>query len=200
MDREVYVVGGANSAGQAALHLARFATRVTLVVRADSLAAGMSQYLVQQVEATPNVDVRVGTEVVDGGGAGRLEHLVLRDRASGRRRSVPGRRAVPHDRRAPAHRVAPAGRRRDERGFIVTGDDLDDDGSPAGASADRLRFETSMPGVLAAGDVRQGSVKRVASAVGEGSVAIQMLHQLFAGGAPDARAAGPRGVVDAERA
>ena len=106
--REVYVVGGANSAGQAALHLARFATRVTLVVRADALAAGMSQYLVRQVEATPNVEVRVGTEVVDGGGAGRLEHLVLRDRASGAEEIGAGRRAVPDDRRQAAHRVAPA--------------------------------------------------------------------------------------------
>src|SRR3712207_4761649 len=81
--QDVYIVGGANSAGQAALHLARYAKRVTLVVRAASLAMGMSHYLVRQIEETPNIDVRTGTEVVDGGGDGWLDHLVLRDRASG---------------------------------------------------------------------------------------------------------------------
>src|SRR5690606_24742426 len=87
--RDVFVVGGANSAGQAALHLARYARRVTLVVRGGSLAVGMSHYLVQQVEATPNVDVRLRTEVVGGGGAGVLEHLVLRDNEAGRTEEVP---------------------------------------------------------------------------------------------------------------
>ena len=86
--REVYVVGGANSAGQAALHLARYARRVTLVVRGESLDAGMSHYLVRQVEATPNIEVRLGTEVVGGGGDGWLEHLVLRDRADGSEETV----------------------------------------------------------------------------------------------------------------
>ena len=86
--KDVYVVGGANSAGQAALHLARFARRVTLVVRAESLDAGMSHYLVQQLQATPNVEVRTGTEVVGGGGDGRLQHLVLRDRDRRRAETV----------------------------------------------------------------------------------------------------------------
>jgi len=176
-DREVYVVGGANSAGQAALHLGRFARRVTLVIRAEALTKGMSQYLVRQVETAPNVEVRVSTEVVDGGGVGRLEHLVLRDRVSGAQETVAADGlflmigATPHTEWLPPDII------RDEQGFVLTGLDLD----PVGPSArPRFPFETSMPGVLAAGDVRRGSVKRVASAVGEGSVAIQMLHQLFA--------------------
>jgi thioredoxin reductase (NADPH) len=193
--REVYVVGGANSAGQAALHLGRFARRVTLVIRADALDAGMSQYLVRQVEAAPNVEVRVSTEVVDGGGVGRLEHLVLRDRSSGAEETVPADGlflmigAKPHTEWLPPEIV------RDEQGFIVTGPDL---GAVGPAARPRFPFETSMPGVLAAGDVRKGSVKRVASAVGEGSIAIQMLHRLFA-----AEHLVPRGrpgrVVEADR-
>jgi thioredoxin reductase (NADPH) len=176
--REVYVIGGANSAGQAALHLARYATRVTLVVRADSLTAGMSRYLVRQVEATPKVDVRVGTEVVDGGGAGRLEHLVLRDRKTGREQTVPADGLFLMIGARPHTDWLPPDIARDERGFVVTGPDLGDEDS---WPLDRrpLQLETSVPGVFAAGDVRNGSVKRVASAVGEGSVAIQMLHQLF---------------------
>jgi thioredoxin reductase (NADPH) len=175
---DVYVIGGANSAGQAALHLARYATRVTLVVRADSLGAGMSQYLVRQVEATPKVDVRVGTEVVDGGGEGRLEHLRLRDRATGEEETVRADGlflmigARPHTDWLP-HDIA-----RDERGFVVTGPDLGDVESWPLARRP-LALETSVPGVFAAGDARHGSVKRVASAVGEASVAIQMLHQIF---------------------
>ncbi len=109
--RDVYVLGGANSAGQAALYLARYARRVTLVVRAESLDAGMSHYLVRQVEATPKLQVRLGTEIVGGGGDGWLEHLVLRDRADGRRGDRRRRRALPHDRSAPAHRVAATGGR-----------------------------------------------------------------------------------------
>ena len=96
--RDVYVLGGANSAGQAALYLARYARHVTLVVRADALGAGMSHYLVQQVEATPNIDVRLRTEVVGGGGDGSLEHLVLRDRADGGEEIVHADGALPHDR------------------------------------------------------------------------------------------------------
>ena len=177
--RDVYVIGGANSAGQAALHLARYAARVTLVVRADSLAAGMSHYLVRQIEATPELEVRLATEVVGGGGDGRLERLVLRDRASGAEETVAADGAVPHDRRAArARNGSPPDVERDEQGFVVTGPDLGDD-RPWPLDRPPFPLETSMPGVFAAGDVRHGSVKRVASAVGEGSVAIQMLHQLF---------------------
>jgi len=176
--REVYVVGGANSAGQAALYLARYAARVTLVVRAASLDAGMSRYLIRELEATPNVRVRVGTEVVDGGGNGWLERLVVRDRASGEEETVDAGGLFLMIGADPHTGWLPDGVARDEQGFVLTGGDVDRDAWPL----DRPPFplETSMPGVLAAGDVRHGSVKRVASAVGEGSVAIQQLHQLFA--------------------
>jgi thioredoxin reductase (NADPH) len=179
VDQDVYVLGGANSAGQAALHLARYARRVTLLARADSLGAGMSHYLVRQVEATPKLQVRLGTEIVGGGGDGWLEHLVLRDRALGTEETVDADAlflmigARPHTDWLPGE-VA-----RDPRGFVLTGTDLRDE-HPWPLDRDPFLLETSMPGVFAAGDVRHGSAKRVASAVGEGSVAIQALHGLFA--------------------
>ena len=104
--KDVYIVGGGNSAGQAALHLARYARRVTLVVRAASLDAGMSHYLVREVEAAPNVDVRAGTAVVGGGGDGRLQELVLRESCHRRREDGRRRCALRADRRSPAHRLA----------------------------------------------------------------------------------------------
>jgi len=176
---EVCVVGGANSAGQAALHLARFARRVTLVVRAGSLAAGMSHYLARQIEATPNVDVRVRTEVVGGGGEdGWLRRLVLRD-ADGAQETVKAEGLFLMIGARPRTDWVPPEIARDSRGFILTGADLgDDSGWPLERSPYLL--ETSMPGVFAAGDVRHGAIKRVASAVGEGSIAIQLVHQLVA--------------------
>jgi thioredoxin reductase (NADPH) len=176
--QDVYVVGGANSAGQVALNLARYARRVTLVARAQSLAAGMSHYLLRQVEATPNLEVRLGTEIVGGGGDGWLEHLVLRDCANGGQETVDAGGLFLMIGSRPRTDWLPAEVERDARGFVLTGADLRDDQA---WPLDRSRFllETSMPGVFAAGDVRHGSVKRVASAVGEGSVAIQLLHRLF---------------------
>jgi thioredoxin reductase (NADPH) len=176
--QDVYVLGGANSAGQAALHLARYARSVTLVVRAQSLGAGMSHYLVRQVEATPKLHVRLGTEIVGGGGDGRLEHLVLRDRAEGSEETVDADGLFLMIGARPRTEWLPREVDSDARGFVFTGTDLRDD---HGWPLDRGPFllETSMPGVFAAGDVRHGSVKRVASAVGEGSVAIQLLHRLF---------------------
>ncbi|MGY1669448.1 FAD-dependent oxidoreductase [Geodermatophilus sp. SYSU D00710] len=177
--RDVFVVGGANSAGQAAVHLARYARCVTLVVRAASLDAGMSRYLVRQIEETPNIDVRTGTEVVDGGGGGQLEHLVLRDRRNGEERKVGAAAlflmigAIPHTEWLPP-RIE-----QDDGGFVLTGGDLSDDAVRAFGRRP-FPLETSIPGVLAAGDVRHGSVKRVASAVGEGSIAIQQVHRLLA--------------------
>jgi thioredoxin reductase (NADPH) len=176
--REVYIVGGANSAGQAALHLSRYAAHVTLVVRAESLRAGMSHYLVQQVEADPNVEVRLQTEVVDGGGDLRLEHLTLRNYAEGREETVRADALFLMIGAQPHTEWLPDTIRRDEQGFVLSGPDIAD----RDWSHERgpFLFETSMRGVFAAGDVRHGSVKRVASAVGEGSVAIQLLHQFFA--------------------
>jgi thioredoxin reductase (NADPH) len=176
---DVYVLGGANSAGQAALHLARFARRVTLVVRADSLAVGMSHYLAREVQATPNLEVRLGTEIIGGGGEdGWLDHLVLRDRTSGQEETVPAVGLFLMIGAHPHTDWLPAEVSRDPRGFILTGGDLPTPAWPLERSPYGL--ETSMPGVLAAGDARHGSVKRVASAVGEGSMAIQFLHGLFA--------------------
>ena len=115
--RDVFIVGGANSAGQAALHLARYARTVTLVVRADSLRAGMSEYLVRQIEATDNIEARLGCQVVGGGGDGRLEHLVLRDIGSRDRSRGRGERALPPDRSPAEHRLASAGRRTGRAGI-----------------------------------------------------------------------------------
>jgi thioredoxin reductase (NADPH) len=186
---DVYVLGGANSAGQAALHLARFARRVTLVVRAESLAVGMSHYLVREVQANPNVEVRLSTEVVGGGGEdGWLDHLRLRDCASGEEETVPAVGLFLMIGAHPHTDWLPAEVSRDPRGFILTGGDLPSPAWPL----DRHPYglETSMPGVFAAGDARHGSVKRVASAVGEGSMAIQFLHSLLA--EDGAERAGPR--------
>jgi len=182
----VYVVGGANSAGQAALHLVRYARRVTLLVRADSLEAGMSDYLVRQVRTAPGLDVRLGTEVVGGGGFERLERLALRNRRDGSEETVAANALFVLIGAQPHTAWLPADVARDEQGFVLTGPDLERRAKwPLARSP--FHLETSVPSVFAAGDVRHGSVKRVASAVGEGSVAIQLLHQLF-----DADDLGPR--------
>jgi len=178
--QEVYVVGAGNSAGQAALHLAKYASRVTLVARGGSLESRMSRYLIREIEATRNVDVRLGTSVVDGGGRGRLENIVLEDPTSGLTETVSAAGlflligAQPHTSWLPEE-IA-----RDEDGYVVTGRDVSYySAAHRGWHVERLplSLETSMPGVFAAGDVRRGSVKRVSSAVGEGSMAIQAVHE-----------------------
>ena len=172
--QDVYVLGGANSAGQEALHLARYARRVTLVVRGTP---GMSHYLVRQLAATPNVEIRLGTEIVGGGGDGWLTHLVLRDRASGAETSVAADGLYLSIGARPHTEWLPAEIARDDRGFVLTGADVPRDTWPL--ERDPLPLETSMPRVLAVGDARHGSVKRVASAVGAGSIAIQVVHRLL---------------------
>ena len=176
--KDAYVAGGGNSAGQAALHLARYARRVTLVVRAPSCAAGMSHYLVQAVEATPNLEVRAGTTVVGGGGDGYLQQLVLRDNGTGEEDTVAADALFILIGARPHVDWLPPEIARDAHGFLLTGADLEGHDWPLERRP--LPFETSMPGVLAAGDVRQGSVKRVASAVGAGAIAVQVIHSLFA--------------------
>jgi thioredoxin reductase (NADPH) len=174
---QVYVVGGGNSAGQAAIHLSEYAAHVTMVVRAGTLAVSMSQYLRDEIDTIPNIEVRISTEVVDGAGGSRLEQLTLR--TTGATTTAPADAlflligARPHTEWLPPE-IA-----RDEQGYLVTGTDLSREGAAPGWLLERppLMFETSVPGVFAVGDVRSRSVKRVASAVGEGSVVIQQLHQ-----------------------
>jgi thioredoxin reductase (NADPH) len=172
---EVCVVGGANSAGQAALHLARFASRVTLLVRGDSLAAGMSDYLIRQIEATPNFEVRLRTRVVDCSGQVHLEGLTLEDVGTGEREEIPVAALFVMIGAEPRTEWLGDTVQRDEHGFVLTDRDVSREGWTSGRPP--LPFETSTPGVFAAGDVRYGSVKRVAGAVGEGSVAVGSVHQ-----------------------
>ena len=177
--RDVYVLGGSNSAGQAALHLAHYARRVTVVLRAESLSARMSHYLVRQIGVTPNVEVKPETEVVDGGGdRGWLDHLVLRNRVTKVDETVPADGLFLMIGADPLTGWLPAGISRDERGFLLTGADLPGNSWPLARPP--FRLETSMPRVLAVGDVRHGSVKRVGAAVGEGSIAIQLVHRVLA--------------------
>jgi thioredoxin reductase (NADPH) len=177
--KEVYVVGGGNSAGQAALHLSRYARRVTVVVRSASLDTGMARYLVREIAATPNVEVRAQTSAVDGGGDGHLQELVLRDDGTGTEETVAADGLFVLIGARPHTDWLPSEIARDDHGFLLTGEDLPDAGDWA-LDRQALSLETSMPGVLAAGDVRHGSVKRVASAVGEGSIAVHLVHDLLA--------------------
>lgn len=180
VDEDVYVVGGANSAGQAALHLAEYARRVTLVVRAESLDKGMSHYLVRQVEGAPNIDVRLRTEVVGGGGDGWLERLVLRSGGDGATETVKADELFLMIGAHPNTDWLPTELACGDDGFIRTGTDLKNDGDWPLEERGPFSLETSMPGVFAAGDIRHGSMNRVASAVGEGSIAIKLVHELFA--------------------
>ena len=177
--RTVFVAGGGNSAGQAALHLAKWARQVTILVRAASLADSMSDYLIREIDAAPNVDVHYRVRVADGTGPGHLESLVLEDTASGARRTVPADALFILIGAQPRTQWLGEAIARDLRGFILTGPDLPaGTGGPHWHPAHRpLPLETSLPGVFAAGDVRHGSVKRVASAVGEGAAAIPLVHQ-----------------------
>lgn len=177
-DQDVFIIGAGNSAGQAALHLAKHARTVTLLVRRDSFAKSMSSYLVRAIESTPNVLVRHNTEVIDGDGDGHLESITLADRAAGTTERRPATALFVMIGGEPHTRWLPAEIARDAGGYVITGRDL--------LAANRSRwerdrepkaFETSMPGVFAAGDVRNGSIKRVASAVGDGAAAVRLVHE-----------------------
>ena len=172
----VFVAGAGNSAGQAALYLAKWASQVTVLVRAGSLADSMSDYLIREIGSAPNVDVCYRVQVADGTGTGHLESLVLADTVSGARHSVPADALFVLIGAQPRTQWLAGSVARDRQGFIRTGPDL-----PAGTrwppGRPPLPLETSLPGVFAAGDVRQGSVKRVASAVGEGAATIPLVHR-----------------------
>ena len=179
-DRHVFVVGGANSAGQAAIHLARYATQVTVLVRGRSLANSMSDYLIREIESAPNVTVRCRVAVTGGAGQGRLECLTLTDLESGAAETVAAGALFVLIGAEPHTQWLPGAVRRDPSGFLLTGTDLLQDGrvpEPWPLRRQPMLLESSLPGVFAAGDVRHGSVKRVASAVGEGSIAIHLVHR-----------------------
>ena len=172
--KHVTVVGAGNSAGQAAAHLAKHAATVTLLVRGDSLEKSMSDYLIGELRQTPNVFVRLGVELVDGEGEEQLETIIVRDRAGGLE-CVPADGLFVMIGAEPRTDWLGDAVARDERGFIFTGADLPSDAWPIDRPP--MLFETSLPGVFAAGDVRHGSVKRVTTAMGEGATAIQLVHQ-----------------------
>jgi thioredoxin reductase (NADPH) len=181
---EVFVVGGANSAGQAAVHLARYAAQVTVLVRGRSLADSMSEYLIRAIESAPNIAVRYGVAVTGGTGQSRLEGLTLTDLESGAAETVNAVALFVLIGAEPRTQWLPEAVRRDQSGFVVTGTDLLQGGQPDEQWPLRrlpMFLESSLPGVFAVGDVRHGSVKRVAAAVGEGSIAIRLVHDHLRG-------------------
>ncbi|MEV7285171.1 FAD-dependent oxidoreductase [Streptomyces sp. NPDC093252] len=177
---DVYIVGGANSAGQAAMYLARGAKSVTLLVRGPDLSASMSHYLIQQVNDAPNISVRCNTVVESAHGGEELEQLTLRDVATGGSELVDAKWLFVFIGAAPLTDWLAGAVERDGRGFILAGPDLTPDGRPpAGWELDRppYHLETNIPGVFVAGDARAESAKRVASAVGEGAMAVMLVHR-----------------------
>ncbi|UJR87198.1 FAD-dependent oxidoreductase [Sandaracinus amylolyticus] len=167
---EAFVVGAGNSAGQAVVHLAKHARKITLLVRGASLASSMSAYLVREIARTPNIEIRFDTEVVDGAGGGKLEQLTLHDRRTGALETVPAEMLFVMIGALPHTEWLAGVVQRDTHGYLLTGADVSDGGRRP------TRYETSVPGVFAAGDVRHGSEKRLASAVGEGAVAVRDVH------------------------
>ena len=179
-DEDVYIVGGANSAGQAAMFFSDHARKVVIVYRGDSLRKNMSEYLVKQVEGRENIEVRLNSGVVEAEGENHLENITISDSLSGETEVVPTQSLFILIGAAPHTDWLGGVVERDERGFILSGPDLSRHGErPKGWRLDRDPYllETNVPGIFVAGDVRHGSIKRCASAVGEGSIAVQFVHQ-----------------------
>jgi thioredoxin reductase (NADPH) len=179
-DEDVYIIGGANSAGQGAMYFSKYAQRVVMLVRGPSLSATMSQYLIDQIQRTPNIEVVTGARVAEVHGTERLEAISIYCGDSNETNRVPANSLYVFIGAEPRTDWLAGVVERDDRGFILTGADLARNGKrPRGWPLDRDPYwmETSVPGIFAAGDVRHGSVKRVASGVGEGSIAVQFIHQ-----------------------
>ncbi|SDO79768.1 thioredoxin reductase (NADPH) [Nakamurella panacisegetis] len=178
-EQDVYIVGGANSAGQAAVYLAKTARSVTIVVRAASLEASMSYYLIQQIAAIDNITIRTCSEVIEAAGSDHLERLTIRDNAAGTDEQIDCGYLFIFAGAAPHTDWLDGVVLRDDHGFVLTGPDLSPDGRPPGWTLDRppYHLETSVPGVFVAGDARAESAKRVASAVGEGAMAVMFVHR-----------------------
>jgi thioredoxin reductase (NADPH) len=178
--QDIFIVGGANSAGQAAVYLARGAKSVTILVRGSSLEQSMSYYLIQQIQDIPNISVRTCTEVIGAEGSDHLERLTLRDTSTGATETVDAQWLFLFIGAAPLTDWLNGVVERDIRGFVIAGPDLSVEGQmPKGWVLDRAPYhlETSVPGVFVAGDARAESAKRVASAVGEGAMAVMLVHR-----------------------
>jgi thioredoxin reductase (NADPH) len=180
LGQDIYIVGGANSAGQAAVYLSRHAKSVTILVRGSSLERSMSYYLIRQIAEVPNISVRTCTEVIAGSGEDHLENLTLRSTATGETETVEAQLLFLFIGAAPLTDWLDGVVVRDDKGFVVAGPDLSVEGErPRGWELDRMPYhlETSVPGVFVAGDARSESAKRVASAVGEGALAVMLVHR-----------------------
>jgi thioredoxin reductase (NADPH) len=182
-DEEVYIVGGANSAGQAAMYFSKYARKVVMLVRGESLTKSMSQYLIDQIEATPNIEVRVFSSVVEVKGETNLEAIAIANSTTGETEIFPAKYLFIFIGAQPRTEWLDNVVDRDEKGFILTGADLQAENRyPKGWKLDRDPFllETNIPGIFAVGDVRHNSIKRVASGVGEGSICVQFVHRYLA--------------------
>ncbi|QDL06873.1 fused response regulator/thioredoxin-disulfide reductase [Brasilonema octagenarum UFV-E1] len=179
-DEDVYIVGGANSAGQAAMYFSRYAKHVTMLIRGDSLTKSMSQYLIDQIAQTLNITVKTHTSVREAKGETSLESITIHNSLTGETQTVPATSLFIFIGAVPRTEWLDGVIERDQHGYIITGPDLQKDGQRIkGWTLERDPFllETNIPGVFAVGDVRHGSVKRVASGVGEGSICVQFVHR-----------------------